>query len=516
MHFTDFCLKREDSSWVFRELAPGTLYLLNPVEMASLADQFLNDLSSDSGGEAEADDPQPETIGHDRIQPASSEFGPVISTSTTLPLLDSLLERVRAAADSPGDSSAQHSLLRDCVSGAGEARTAAVDTHARLRLAYAPRFPELAALLPAPREYASVVSVLRNDIVGRSADELEAIISAGAVITVQVAASRSRGSALSAENLEEVAALLGEIERIENAERELLAYVEGRAGVLAPNLAVIVGGAVAAQLLGEAGGLDVLARMPSCNVKSLGKVRRAMLGGSSVRRGRHDGLVHTCPRVLRLPPVYRSKAGVHIANKVVLAARVDYERSARDGHVGETLAAEIEERFEKWQEPPPARTAKPLPVPGEFKKKHRAGKRARKQKELYGMSEMRKQANRVNFGEAEAQYGNDVESGGLGVLGASGSGSGKLRVAPKKTNSLALAANRKMAKNMKKERGPSAVAAAGLTTTVQGIELGTMTPAPGGVGLGKIDEVDVAASGTKSVFAPTSGFLSAPVHRKSD
>ena len=43
-------------------------------------------------------------------------------------------------------------------------------------------------------------------------------------------------------------------------------YVSSRMNVLAPNLSAIVGTTTAAKLLGVAGGLNGLAKMPSCNV----------------------------------------------------------------------------------------------------------------------------------------------------------------------------------------------------------------------------------------------------------
>lgn len=43
-------------------------------------------------------------------------------------------------------------------------------------------------------------------------------------------------------------------------------YVSSRMSVLAPNLSAIVGTTTAAKLLGVAGGLSALAKMPACNV----------------------------------------------------------------------------------------------------------------------------------------------------------------------------------------------------------------------------------------------------------
>ena len=43
-------------------------------------------------------------------------------------------------------------------------------------------------------------------------------------------------------------------------------YVRSRMNILAPNLSAIVGTTTAAKLLGVAGGLSGVAKMPSCNV----------------------------------------------------------------------------------------------------------------------------------------------------------------------------------------------------------------------------------------------------------
>ena len=48
--------------------------------------------------------------------------------------------------------------------------------------------------------------------------------------------------------------------------RQIFMYVSSRMNILAPNLSAIVGTTTAAKLLGVAGGLSGVAKMPSCNV----------------------------------------------------------------------------------------------------------------------------------------------------------------------------------------------------------------------------------------------------------
>ena len=51
---------------------------------------------------------------------------------------------------------------------------------------------------------------------------------------------------------------------------------------------------------------------------------------------------------------------------------------------------EIVRKIEKWQEPPPAKIIKPLKAPDAEGKKRRGGRRLRKMKERYGLTDMRK------------------------------------------------------------------------------------------------------------------------------
>eukprot|EP00983_Pelagomonas_calceolata_P037070 1136170-Pelagomonas_calceolata.AAC.6 len=47
---------------------------------------------------------------------------------------------------------------------------------------------------------------------------------------------------------------------------QILQFVESRMASIAPNLSLIVGSEIAAKLMGLAGGLHALSRMPACNV----------------------------------------------------------------------------------------------------------------------------------------------------------------------------------------------------------------------------------------------------------
>jgi len=55
-------------------------------------------------------------------------------------------------------------------------------------------------------------------------------------------------------------------------------YVESRMAFIAPNLSAIVGANVAAKILGAAGGLTNLSKMPANNVSLLGQQKKVLSG----------------------------------------------------------------------------------------------------------------------------------------------------------------------------------------------------------------------------------------------
>ncbi|KAG8238947.1 hypothetical protein J437_LFUL018697 [Ladona fulva] len=121
----------------------------------------------------------------------------------------------------------------------------------------------------------------------------------------------------------------------------------------------------------------------------------------------------------------RRKASRLVAAKCTLASRVDSARESADGSIGKMLREDIEKKLDKLQEPPPVKFVKPLPKPIDPSRKKRGGKRVRKLKERYAMTELRKQANRLNFGEIE----DDAYQEDLGYTrGAIGSKTGGGRV----------------------------------------------------------------------------------------
>lgn len=179
---------------------------------------------------------------------------------------------------------------------------------------------------------------------------------------------------------------------------------------IAPNLTEIVGPVIAAKLLEKAGGVKELACKPSCNLRG-GRITNMDLNIGNVC----NNLIYECDLIQQIPIDHdngmdiRRRAVKWVTNKCVLAARCDDSRTDQSGRFGRDFREKIQSLIDKELEPPPKKAARPLPAPIEKSGKKRGGKRVRRNKERYQQTELRKAANRMNFGDiGDDPYQNDL------------------------------------------------------------------------------------------------------------
>jgi len=239
---------------------------------------------------------------------------------------------------------------------------------------------------------------------------------------------------------------------------------------LAPNLSCIVGSHIAAQLMGQAGGLVALTKIPACNLQVMGQQKQTLGGFSSQAAMKHIGLIFQCALVQLTPPYLRTKACRLVANKSVLAIRCDaLQRGSKTNDMGIKLRQQIEAKIEKWQEPKKGKQKKALKAPDDRPARKRGGKRHRREKERMMMTESRKALNRVGFGNQEDEYGDSAMGRSLGMLGKSGMGA-TLRISKKeKKKKQREEKNKKTAKLY--TPGTSGLSSSLAFTPIQGIEL---------------------------------------------
>lgn len=502
--------------------------------MTTLADSFLADLDDLSD-----DDIPDEVAGADASVPLSAigggsgaggKEGDTLNSVSKLPtseryarvvaqVRDALAADAKAAAyASDGTVGSLNSnlgvvdegayrLIVDCNALSADIDDEIQVVHSFVRDKYRPKLPELETLVTHPIDYARVVHLIGNEMDVVNVD-LDKVLPSATVMVVSVTAATTAGVPLGDEQLKQVMDACERQMRMDGDRRLLIELVQSRMDKTAPNLSAVLGPEVAARLMGVAGGLTSLSKMPANNVQVLGQKRKHAGGFSNaaaVKAGDlHVGHIFQCDIIQRkTPPSMRMRATRLVAGKCALMARMDAFGQDPAANAGKAMRVEIEKKIEQWQEAPPARTAKPLPIPGGETKKRRGGKRARAMKERYGASDLAKAANRVNFNQAETEYGLDGD--GLGTLGTSAgmaAASGKLRITAKQTKMKVP--KHKQDKWAHKGGSGGALSVNGMAsslafTPVQGIELVNPVQRP------KSNET---VSGTQSVFSELRGFKS--------
>ncbi|OCT70772.1 hypothetical protein XELAEV_18037696mg [Xenopus laevis] len=295
--------------------------------------------------------------------------------------------------------------------------------HKFIRDKYSKRFPELESLVPNALDYIRTVKELGNNLDKcKNNENLQQILTNATIMVVSVTASTTQGQQLTDEELERIEEACDMALELNQSKHRIYEYVESRMSFIAPNLSIIVGASTAAKIMGIAGGLTNLSKMPACNVMLLGAQRKTLTGFSSTSVLPHTGYIYHSEIVQSLPSDLHRKAARLVSAKCTLASRVDSFHENPEGKIGYDLKEEIERKFDKWQEPPPVKQVKPLPAPLDGQRKKRGGRRYRKMKERLGLTEIRKQANRMSFGEIEEDAYQEDLGFSLGHLGKSGSG----------------------------------------------------------------------------------------------
>lgn len=302
-----------------------------------------------------------------------------------------VLQKVEDALEKGSDISNQgivleddpeYQLIVDCNALSVDIENEIVIIHNFIRDKYRLKFPELESLVHHPIDYARVVKKIGNEM-DLTLVDLEGLLPSAIIMVVSVTASTTSGKPLPDEVLQKTIDACDRALTLDSAKKKVLDFVESRMGYIAPNLSAIVGTAVAAKLMGTAGGLSALAKMPACNVQLLGAKRKTLAGFSTANSQVRVGYLEQSEIFQSTPPSLKARACRLLAGKSTLAARIDSIRGDPTGKEGRSLRDEILKKIEKWQEPPPAKQPKPLPVPDSEPKKKRGGRRLRKTKERY-------------------------------------------------------------------------------------------------------------------------------------
>ena len=220
----------------------------------------------------------------------------------------------------------------------------------RLREWYGLHFPELDNLIDSINGYSKIV-------LGGKRDDLTDKVYTDAgfpetkVEMLSLLQKKSKGGAISDENLAIVQTLAKQILELFDLRNTLEKHIETQMELVAPNISGILGAAVGARILARAGSLKKLAFMPASTIQVLGAekalFRSLKTGSQPPKHGLlfQHALVHAAPRW------QRGKIARAISTKAAIAARVDVYGSGRNQMLFEKLNIRIKEIGEKYKEP---------------------------------------------------------------------------------------------------------------------------------------------------------------------
>lgn len=429
----------------------------------SLADELLADLEENDDNDHMAEEPEPDFIPASVSKTIEEEIK-VASVRELAKLRDSeQLQKVmlqiekyskipRKSADiiGPVESDPEYQLIVEANNMAVDIDDEIATIHRFTRDKYSKRFPELESLVVGPLEYVMTVRELGNDLDrAKNNETLQQFLTQATIMVVSVTASTTQGQLLTEEEKEAICEACDMAVELNNCKLKIFEYVESRMAFIAPNLSIIVGASTAAKIMGVAGGLTKLSKMPACNVLVLGSQKTTLSGFSQVTTLPHTGFIYYSDIVQETPPDLRRKAARLVAAKSMLAARVDACHESTDGRIGQMFREEIEKKLDKLQEPPPVKFVKPLPKPIDPGRKKRGGKRVRKMKERYAITEFRKHANRMNFADIENDAYQEDLGYSRGTIGKAGTGRIRLPQIDEKTK---VRISKTLQKNLQKQQ----------------------------------------------------------------
>ncbi|EER34936.1 conserved hypothetical protein [Candida tropicalis MYA-3404] len=319
-----------------------------------------------------------------------------------------------------------------------------------VKMQYKEVFPELESLIPNAIDYVRIISIIKQDLpnIKSYEQEMKSIVSNEKVLVIIMAGLQQvqNQTMLDTEEITKILSCITLILELNEILQELSEFISNKLSKFAPNISAIIGPITTSQLLIATGSLKQLALTPSCNVASLGVRDLSTTTKTKSRNIQQTGYVYHSELVKYLPPdIIRSVMRI-ISGKIILAARIDLSKSSPDGELGKKYLEEIKGKIDKLLTPPEQTPDKALPAPVEQKSKKRGGRKVRKYKERFQMSDLRKAQNKMEFGKQEETimdgFGEEI---GLGMTGNSSSSG---RIGQLQVNSKT---NAKMSKGMIKK-----------------------------------------------------------------
>ncbi|KAI8320166.1 Nop domain-containing protein [Martensiomyces pterosporus] len=222
----------------------------------------------------------------------------------------------------------------------------------RVREWYGWHFPELSKIIADHYKYARLAKAIKNKgTLGDDSIDMLTEITEDDSISRQIldAARASMGTDISEIDLLNIETFATRVISLSEYRKNLYDYLVSKMGLVAPNLASLIGDVVGARLIAHAGSLTNLSKYPASTVQILG-AEKALFRALKVRGNTPKyGLIYNSSFIGRAGTKNKGRISRFLANKATIASRIDCYTDAPTNKFGEALRQQVEDRLNFYE-----------------------------------------------------------------------------------------------------------------------------------------------------------------------
>jgi len=220
----------------------------------------------------------------------------------------------------------------------------------RVREWYSWHFPELVKIVSENHKYAKVALFIKDKktLSEDSLHDLAAHVDDDEDIARSIidAAKTSMGQEISVADMENVTLFAARVVSLANYRKTLYSYLVSKMGVVAPNLAALIGEVVGARLISHAGSLTNLSKYPASTVQILGAEKALFRALKTKGNTPKYGLLYHSSFIGRAGQKNKGRISRFLANKCSIASRIDNFSETPSTLFGQALKKQVEERLD--------------------------------------------------------------------------------------------------------------------------------------------------------------------------
>lgn len=219
----------------------------------------------------------------------------------------------------------------------------------RVREWYSWHFPELIRIVSENHQYAKLALFIGNKqrLSDNDLHELATVCNEDEEIarSIIAAARVSMGQDISETDMENVTSFASKVVNLANYRKTLHTYLIDKMGIVAPNLAALIGEIVGARLISHAGSLTSLSKYPASTVQILGAEKALFRALKTKGNTPKYGLIYHSSFIGKAGTKNKGRISRFLANKCSIASRIDNFSEAPTTVFGDALRHQVEERL---------------------------------------------------------------------------------------------------------------------------------------------------------------------------